>query len=174
VVIRTQVFSVTTFAFMSRQTQGFAGPELATLNDCGNEGCSYTKFYQFKGVVGIYAVFFAYSVVLVGLYVIRKAPPPATEVTSYAFLTAAMITFFVMSVVECTSFVIDSSYPICKNASYAKASLWFALATICLNGVTLYLGGKQWADHGFKGFPTEAVQQVFGRIPEPDESQAAV
>ena len=68
--------ALTTFSFMAKQTEGLAGPELSTLNDCGEAGCGFTKFYQFKGVVGVYAGFWAYTVILIAMYVIRKAPPP--------------------------------------------------------------------------------------------------
>ena len=84
--------ALTTFSFMAKQTEGLAGPELSTLNDCGEAGCGFTKFYQFKGVVGVYAGFWAYTVILIAMYVIRKAPPPGTEFASYALFTAAMAT----------------------------------------------------------------------------------
>jgi len=164
------LFSATTFAFMARQTEGLAGPELESLNDCGDEGCSYTKFFQFKGIVGIYASFFAYTVLLLGLYAIRHGPPPGTEFVSFASFTAVMIVFVISSVVECFSVVIDSSFSICKKASYTKASLWFALGTICLNVASCYFSGKQWVKRGMKLLLWKRKHHhtpEFEAIPEP-------
>jgi len=175
VLRRAQILSLTTFAFMSKQTEGFAGPELETLNDCGGEGCGFTKFYQFKGIVGVYAGFWGFTIILVGLYFIRKAPPPATEFTVYFLFTAAMITFLVMSTLECTSVILDASLTVCKRADYAFASLIFATATIALNLITLGFVWRQWRELNFVGAPAALRPGIraFGASPsfEVDEEK---
>ena len=148
-----QLLALTTFSFMAKQTEGLAGPELSTLNDCGQAGCGFTKFYQFKGVVGVYAGFWAYTVILIAMYSIRKAPPPGTEFASYALFTAAMVTFVAMSITECASVVLSSSYYVCKNADYSVASLIFATATIVLNCLTCAFAWRQWGELKFVGLP---------------------
>jgi len=165
------VFSATTFSFMARQTEGLAGPELETLNDCGDEGCPYTRFHSFKGIVGIYVAFFAYSMVLLGLYIIRHGPPPGTEFVTHVVFTLMMTIFLITSTVECASVVLTSSFSICKKASYAKASLWFGLGTVLLNAATCYFTGKQWVKRGFRGISWKRKHGKaagFEPIPEPD------
>ena len=147
------MMALTTFSFMAKQTEGLAGPELSTLNDCGEAGCGFTKFYQFKGVVGVYAGFWAYTVILIAMYLIRKAPPPGTEFASYALFTAAMATFVVMSITECASVVLSSDYYVCKNADYSLVSLIFAAATIVLNCLTCAFAWRQWGALKFVGLP---------------------
>jgi hypothetical protein len=147
------LLALTTFTFMAKQTEGLAGPELSTLNDCGEAGCGFTRFYQFKGVVSVYAGFFVYTLILIALHLIRKAPPPGTEFVTFVLFTAAMATFVVMSITECSSVVLSSSHYVCKNAEYSLVSLAFASATIVLNCLTCAFVWKQWGELKFVGLP---------------------
>jgi len=151
--LRSQLLSLTAFSFMARQTEGLAGPELSTLNDCGYEGCGFSRFYQFKGIVGLYGGFWGFTVILIMLYLIRKLPPPATELAMYSLFTLVMFVFVIMSIVECTAVVLDSSHHVCKNAEFAQASLAFASAVIALNAFTCVFTWKQWREAKFVGLP---------------------
>merc|ERR1712164_222496 len=108
-VLVQSLLSLTAFTFMARQTEGLAGPELSTLNDCGDEGCGFSSFYQLKGIVGVYGGFWGFTVVLIMLYLIRKVPPPGTELALYSLFTLAMLGFVIMSVVECMAVVLFES-----------------------------------------------------------------
>ncbi|CEG00362.1 unnamed product [Ostreococcus tauri] len=155
------VLSVTAFAFMARQTESLAGPEMETLNNCGVNGCGFTSFYQFKGVVGVYAAFWVYTVLLIGLYLFSRGPPPGTEFVVHALFTLCMIAFVSLSVISCTSTVIESDYSVCKNAAYAKASLVFAALVVVLNCATCAFVFKQWRSLQFVGMPENF--RPFGR-----------
>ena len=151
---------------MARQTEGLAGPELSTLNDCGDEGCGFSSFYQFKGIVGVYGGFWGFTVVLIMLYLIRKVPPPGTELALYSLFTLALLGFVIMSVVEWMAVVLDSCRHVCKKAEFAQASLAFASAVIALNVVSCVFTWKQWREAKFVGLP-----KAFGKLVKHDEEQ---
>lgn len=164
--LRSQLLSLTAFTFMARQTEGLAGPELSTLNDCGDEGCGFTSFYQFKGIVGLYGGFWGFTIVLIMLYLIRKFPPPATELAMYSLFTAVMFIFVIMSIVECTAVVLDPSHHVCKKAEFAQASLAFASAVIALNVFTCVFTWKQWREAKFVGLP-----KALGKMVKDDDEE---
>jgi len=157
----TQLFALTTFAFMAKQTAGLAGPDLETLNACGLDGCGFTNFYQFKGIVGVYAAFWVYSVVLIGLYAIRRAPPPGTELTVHVLFTLMMIIFWFMSVIACSNTVLESDYTVCKNATYGKTSLVFAFFCVVLNSASCVFCWRQWGETRYVGLPSKLSPTSF-------------
>lgn len=156
-----QLFALTAFAFMAKQTDGLAGPDMETLNACGIDGCGFTSFYQFKGIVGVFAAFWTYSVVLIGLYVIRRAPPPGTELVIHALFTLMMILFWFMSIVACSNTVLESDYTVCKTATYGKASLAFAFFCVVLNAASCVFCWRQWGELRYVGLPSKLTPTSF-------------
>jgi hypothetical protein len=154
---------------MGRQTEGLAGPELETLNNCGGEGCGYTKFFQFKGIIGTFAGFWAFTLLLILLYFVRRAPPPAIEFTIYSLFTGSMFFFLYTSITECFSVVLASDFRVCKEADYTNASLVFATATFALNIETMFLVWRQWREARFVGLPSSMRKHVDPMSEEDEE-----
>ena len=138
---------------MASQTRGLAGPDAMTLEECGPLGCGYSEFGSFKYMVAIFALYFVFTLLAMGAYLLQKVPPAVTEFGCYALFNVLLFAAFVACVTECNTTIVDPEYPVCKRATGAKASVAFAFLTWAATCVSALFTFKEWRDAGYESMP---------------------
>ena len=91
-------------------------------------GCGYSEFGSFKYMVAIFALYFVFTLLAIGVPA-AEGPPAVTEFGCYALFNVLLFAAFVACVTECNTTIVDPEYPVCKRATGAKASVAFAFLT---------------------------------------------
>jgi|TARA_B110000977_G_scaffold21136_1_gene25226 hypothetical protein len=138
---------------MASQHRGLAGPDAMTLEECGPLGCGYSKFPMFKYTVAIFVLYWIFTLLAMGSYLLQKVPPPVTEFGAYTVFNVLMFAAFVASATECNTTIVDPEYPVCKRATGAKAAVAFSFLTWAATCVSMLFTFKEWRDLGYESTP---------------------
>ena len=138
---------------MASQNRGLAGPDAMTLEECGPLGCGYSEFGSFKYMVAIFALYFVFTLLAMGAYLLQKVPPAVTEFGCYTLFNVLMFAAFVACATECNTTIVDPEYPVCKRATGAKAALAFSFLTWAATCVSMLFTFKEWRDAGYESMP---------------------
>ena len=129
---------------MAGQNKNLAGPDAMTLEECGPYGCGYHKFAVFQFLVVICVTYWLFTMLWMGMYLIQKVPPAGTEFMIYAVFNVLILIAFSTSWTECNETIVDPTYPVCKRATGAKASIAFAMFTWLALCVSMMFTWKEW------------------------------
>ncbi|EEH52411.1 uncharacterized protein MICPUCDRAFT_53157 [Micromonas pusilla CCMP1545] len=138
---------------MAGQNKNLAGPDAMTLEECGPYGCGYHKFAVFQFLVVICVTYWLFTMLWMGMYLIQKVPPAGTEFMIYAVFNVLILIAFSTSWTECNETIVDPTYPVCKRATGAKASIAFAMFTWLALCVSMMFTWKEWRDQNYEGLP---------------------
>jgi hypothetical protein len=153
---------------MASQHKGLAGPDAMTLEECGPLGCGYARFSMFKFLVGLFVLYWLFTLLAMAAYLLQKVPPPVTEFGCYAIFNVLILIASIMSLTECSTTIVDPDYPICKRATGAKAAVAFSFLTWLLMCVSLLFTYKELRDTNYSGIPgseTFGISSGVGSYP---------
>ena len=71
----------------------------------------------------------------------------------YAVFNVLILIAFSTSWTECNETIVDPTYPVCKRATGAKASIAFAMFTWLALCVSMMFTWKEWRDQNYEGLP---------------------